>query len=175
MFVEKVANWQLALPAALTVTLAFLAGGFFPGTIGLAAGLLCLLLVARVTLAERPFAGWSAPLAVTTGVLALFCVWTLASSGWSDAPARALAEFDRALLYLLVLAFLGLHARGPGHLSVLLRWVGLAIAVTCAIALATRLLPDDFPTSAGVDPRGSRSRSPTGTRWACSAGSARSC
>ena len=30
MFVEKAANWQLALPAALTVALAFLAGGFFP-------------------------------------------------------------------------------------------------------------------------------------------------
>ena len=151
MFVEKVANWQLALPAALTVTLAFLAGGFFPATTGLAAGLLCLLLVARFTLAERPFAGWSAPLAVTTGVLALFCVWTLASSGWSNAPARALVEFDRALLYLLVLAFMGLHARAPGHLPVLLRWVGLAIAVICAISLATRLLPATFPTSGGVN------------------------
>ena len=151
MFVEKGANWQLALPAALTVTLAFLAGGFFPGTTGLAAGGLCLLLVARFTLAERPFAGWSAPLAVTTGVLALFCVWTLASSGWSDAPARAMVEFDRALLYLLLLAFMGLHARAPGHLPVLLRWVGLAIAVTCAISLATRLLPGSFPTSGGVN------------------------
>ena len=79
MFVEKAANWQLALPAALTLALAFLAGGFFAGTVGLTAGLLCLLLVARLTLAERPFAGWSASLAVTTGVLALFCAWTLAS------------------------------------------------------------------------------------------------
>jgi hypothetical protein len=151
MFVEKAANWQLALPAALTVTLAFVAGGFFPGTIGLAAGLLCLLLLARLTLAERPFAGWSGALAVTTGVLALFCVWTLASSGWSHAPGRAMNEFDRALLYLLVLAFMGLHARGPGHLSVLLRWVGLAMALTCAAALATRLLPATFPTRAGVN------------------------
>jgi hypothetical protein len=171
MFVEKAANWQLALPAALTVTLAFIAGGFFPGTIGLAAGLLCLLLLARLTLAERPFAGWSAALAVTTGVLALFCVWTLASSGWSDAPARAMTEFDRALLYVLVLAFMGLHARGPGHLAVLLRWVGLVIALTCAAALATRL----FPRMRASTCSGSRSRSPTGTRWACSPGSGRSC
>ena len=150
-FVEKAANWQLALPAALTVTLAFVAGGFFAGTVGLAAGLLCLLLLARLTLAERPFAGWSAALAVTTGVLALFCVWTLTSSEWSHAPGRALAEFDRALLYVLVLAFLGLHARGPGHLSVLLRWVGLAIAVACVAALATRLFPATFPTKGGVN------------------------
>jgi hypothetical protein len=151
MFVEKGGVWQQALPAALTVTLAFTAGGFFPGTVGLGAGLLCLLLVARVTLAERPFAGWSAALAVTTGVLALFCVWTLASSAWSDAPARAMTEFDRSLFYLLILAFMGLHARGPGHLAVLLRWLGLAIAVTCAAALATRLLPATFPTTLGVN------------------------
>jgi hypothetical protein len=151
MFVEKVANWQLALPAALTVALAFVAGGFFPGTIGLTAGLLCLLLLARLTLAERPFAGWSAALAVSTGALALFSVWTLASSGWSDAPGRAMAEFDRALLYVLVLAFLGLHARGPGHLAMLLRWVALATAVVCGAALATRLLPTTFPTTAGVN------------------------
>ena len=150
-FVEKGANWQLALPAALTLTLAFLAGGFFSGTIGLVAGLLCILLVARFTVAERPFAGWSAPLGVTTGVLALFCAWTLASSSWSGAPARALVEFDRALLYLLVLAFMGLHARASGHLPVILRWVGLAIAVASAIALATRLLPTTFPTSASVN------------------------
>jgi O-antigen ligase len=150
-FVERVANWQLALPAALTLTVAFLAGGFFPGTIGLAAGLLCLLLVARFTLAERPSAGWSAPLALTTGVLGLFCAWSLASSGWSDAPGRAMVEFDRALLYLLVLAFMGLHARAPGHLPVLLRWVGLAIALIAASALATRLLPETFPTSGGVN------------------------
>ena len=151
MFVEKARNWQLALPAALTLALAFLAGGFFPATVGLTAGLLCLLLVARITLAERPFAGWSAPLAVTAGAMALFCVWTLASSNWSNAPARALVEFDRALLYVLFLAFMGLHARAPGHLSVLLRWVGFVIAVTCAVSLATRLLPATFPTSGGVN------------------------
>jgi len=151
MFVEKAANWQLALPAALTVALAFVAGGFFPGTIGLAAGLLCLLLLARLTLAERPFAGWSTALAVTTGALALFSVWTLASFDWSNAPARAMTDFDRALLYLLLLAFMGLHARAAGHLSVLLRWVGLVIAITCAAALATRLFPTTFPTGGGVN------------------------
>ena len=139
------------MPAGLTLALAFRAGGFFPATVGLAAGLLCLLLVVRATLAERPFAGWSAPLALTAGVLALFSIWTLASSGWSNSPARAMIEFDRALLYLLVLAFLGLHPRVSGHLRLVLRWLGLALAVTCAVALATRLLPASFPTSAGVN------------------------
>jgi O-antigen ligase len=150
-FVDKAANWHLVVPGALTAALAFRAGGFFPDTVGLAAGLLCLLLVARVTLAERPFSGWSAPLALTTGVPALFCAWTLASSGWSSAPARAVVELDRALLYLLVLAFIGLHPRAPGNLRLLLRWLGLALAATCAVALATRLLPSTFPTATGVN------------------------
>ena len=72
---------------------------------------LCLLLVARVTISEDPFAGWSAALAVMAFALALFAGWTLLSGDWSDAPGRALIEFDRALLYLLMLVFVGLHAR----------------------------------------------------------------
>ena len=79
---------------------------------------LCLLLVAHVTLAERPFAGWSSALAVMAAALALFAVWTLLSGDWSDAPARALVEFDRALLYLLVLVFVGparARPRGPAR------------------------------------------------------------
>ena len=39
--------------------------------------------------------------------LALFAVWTLLSAGWSDAPARAMIEFDRALAYLLVVVLIG--------------------------------------------------------------------
>ena len=119
--------------------------------IGLAAGLLCLLLVARITLVDRPFAGWSGALGLAAGALALFAAWILLSSGWSDSPARALTEFDRALLYLLVLVCVGLNARAPGNLLLIFRWVGLAMAVTCAVALATRLLPTTFPTSAGVN------------------------
>jgi O-Antigen ligase len=144
-------NWLLVLPAALTVVLAFLAGGFFPTTTGLAAGALCLLLVGRLTLVDRPFAGWSGALGLAAGALALFAAWILLSSGWSNSPARALPEFNRGLLYLLVLVVVGLNARAPGNLRVLLRWVGLALAVTCTVALATRLLPTTFPTSAGVN------------------------
>ena len=81
---------------------------------------LCLLLVAHVTITERPFAGWSAQLAVMACALALFVVWTMLSGEWSDSPARALVESDRALLYLLMLVFVGLHARGPGRLAALL-------------------------------------------------------
>jgi O-antigen ligase len=144
-------SWHVALPGAATAVLAFVAGGFFAVTTGLSVAVLCLVLVAHVTLAERPFAGWSVLLAVMATSLALFAAWVLLSGGWSDSPARALVEFDRALLYLLMLVFIGLHVRGRGRLSALLRWVALAIAATCAVALLTRLLPTTFPTRAGVN------------------------
>jgi hypothetical protein len=150
-FVDRMSNWLVVLPGALTAVLAFRAGGFFPTSIGLAAGLLCLLLVARLTLIDRPFAGWSGALGFAAGALALFAAWILLSSGWSSSPARALTEFNRALLYLLVFVCVGLNARAPRNLLLIFRWVGLAMAVTCAVALATRLLPTTFPTGAGVN------------------------
>jgi hypothetical protein len=151
-FVETLGrSWHVAVPGAATAILAFLAGGFFAVTTGLAVGVLCLLLVAHVTLAERPFAGWSVFLAVMSGSLALFVVWTMLSAEWSDSTVRALVESNRALLYLLMLVFVGLHARAPGRLGALLRWVALAIAAASLVALLTRLLPATFPTKAGFN------------------------
>jgi O-Antigen ligase len=151
-FVEMLRErWHLAVPGLATGALAFLAGGFFPIATGLAVTALCLLLVARMTITEEPVAGWSAPLAVMAFALALFAGWTLMSGDWSHAPVRALIEFDRALLYLLMVVFVGLHARRPGHLAALLRWVALAIACASAVALLTRLLPATFPTSPGIN------------------------
>jgi O-antigen ligase len=144
-------SWHVVVPGAATGVLAFLAGGYFAVTTGLSVAVLCLLLVSRVTLSERPFAGWSPLLAVMASALALFAVWTLLSGQWSDAPARALVESNRALLYLLMLVFVGLHARAPGRLAALLRWVALAIALVSAAALLTRLLPTTFPTKAGFN------------------------
>jgi hypothetical protein len=151
-FVETVGrSWHVAVPGLATAALAFFAGGFFAVTTGLAAAVLCLLLVVHVTLSQRPFAGWSFALAAMASALALFALWTLLSGDWSDSPVRALVESDRALLYLLMLVFVGLHARGPGRLAALLRWVALAIAVTSFVALLTRLLPATFPTKAGFN------------------------
>ena len=100
MFVERMANWLLVLPGALTAVLAFMAGGFFPGTTGLVAGLLCLLLVARVTLVDRPFAGWSGALGLAAAALGLFATWILLSSGWSNLrPERCLSSIARCCTY----------------------------------------------------------------------------
>jgi hypothetical protein len=138
---------RLALPALATGLLAFSAGGFFPGTTALIAIVFALGLVLRIAIADRPWEGWSLPLALAAGAMALLAVWILASAEWSDAPGRAIVEFDRALLYALALVVFGLFRTQPGDLAVLLRWLTGVLCVVCVVALATRLLPGTFPTS----------------------------
>src|ERR671920_100848 len=94
------------LPGALTIYLGFDGGGYFPPATGVACAALALALVLRLTLADRPLEGFGLGAALVTGALGLFAVWSLVSTAWSDAPARAVAEFDRALLYMLTLALL---------------------------------------------------------------------
>ena len=150
------ASWYVAVPGAATAVLAFLAGGYFAVTTGLAVAVLCLLLVAHVTLSENPFAGWSPALAVMACALALFVVWTMLSGDWSDSPARALVESNRALLYLLMLVFVGLHAApapGQSRLAALLRWVALAIAVDEHDRAADAPAAGDVPDQGGAQQR----------------------
>src|SRR6188474_2540836 len=97
----------LLLPGALTVYLSFNAGGFFPQTPAFVALILALILAARMALADRPLQGFSRLVGIAAGALAIYALWVLASGIWSDAPGRAVVEFDRALLYLLALLLFG--------------------------------------------------------------------
>ncbi len=142
----------VTVPGLATAFLGFRAGGFFPGTVGLVALTLSLVLAARITLAERPFGGWSPALALASGALAGLGVWILASTAWSHAPARAMSEFDRTLLYGIVLVLTGSVAARPGDLARLLRWVAAALAAIGLAGLVTRLLPETFPISGGFLP-----------------------
>lgn len=127
--------------------LAFNAGGFFPGPPAYAAGLLSVALALRTLLAEDPFEGLGLRLAVAASALALYALDTLLSQRWSHAPGAALIEFDLPLLYLLALVLFGSMARRWRGLELLLRTLTLGIVVVCTCALATRLLPNVFPTS----------------------------
>jgi len=138
---------HLALAGALTAFLSFRAGGFFPAITGLGAIAVAVLLLLRVTLSPQPFAGWSRAAAVVALAGACFASWTLVSALWSDAPARAIVEFDRALLYVLVLTLLATVPRRVTSLTVLLRWVLLALVAVAVAGLASRLAPVVFPTS----------------------------
>ena len=133
------------LPGALTAYLAFNAGGYFPGEPVAVATLLLLVPARRVMLAPDPAAGLSRGLLLAAAALALFALRTLVSGAWSHAPARALIEFDRALLYLVALVLFGSLGGGVERLRWMVRGIALAAVVARAISLTTRLLPGVWP------------------------------
>ncbi|MDP9399361.1 MAG: hypothetical protein M3P39_00005, partial [Actinomycetota bacterium] len=152
---RRLALARLVAPAALagvTAWLAFEAGGFFPGTVGLVAVALGIGLVLWATLAPRPLAGASVGLALLAAGLTGLAAWTLVSASWSGAPGRAVLEFDRVLLYLLAALTFGLATPALGGPRRLL-W-GLATAATgvCTCALVTRLLPELWRVDPGRQP-----------------------
>ena len=132
----------LLLPAALMVYLSFSGGGFFVGEPATASLVVAAAILLRLVVAERPFEGFGVPLAVTAAALALFATWTLASSAWSNASSRALLEFDRTLLYLLVLLLTGSVLRTEKRMRLLLRAMTLAIVAVCTIGLVAYIVPD---------------------------------
>lgn len=140
----------LLLPGALTVYLSFSGGGFFAGTTAVAVLVTLAAMLLRVTLAEQPFEGVSPPLAVAGVALGLFTVWTLVSFAWSDADARALLEFDRALLYLLVLILAGSVLRTSERVRWMVRGIAVGTFVVCSVALVTRVLPEVWPIESNV-------------------------
>jgi hypothetical protein len=138
----------LLLPGALIVYFGFNAGGFFPSAPAVVALVLLTVLGFRVAVAESPSEGFSASLAVAAGALGAFALWTLLSGRWSHAPGRALIEFDRALLYVVVLVLFGSIPRSSANLRRMVRAIAVGIGVVCIAGLATRLLPDVFPIAA---------------------------
>jgi O-antigen ligase len=135
------------LAAGLIAYAAFNAGGFFAGTPAVAATLLAFGLVLRVTVADEPFAGIGARLLLPIGALTLYTVWVLVSAAWSHAPGRATVEFDRALLYLLVLVLFGSWPGSAERSRWLLRGLAVVSVGVCTVALLSRLLPDVVHTS----------------------------
>jgi hypothetical protein len=137
----------LLLPAALTVYFSFDRGGYYSDSPALAAIVLVVILVLRVTLVEEPFAGFSPRVAIAAACLGGFALWVLASAIWSHANSRALVEFDRAFAYLLIVVLFGSIARSSTRLRWMAGSVGLGVLVVVVAALATRLAPDHFQTS----------------------------
>ena len=138
------------LPGALTIYLGFDGGGYFPPATGVACGALTLALVLRLTLAHRPLEGFGLPAGLVAAALALFGVWSLVSTAWSDAPARAVAEFDRALLYLLMLALLATLPRTTQTARTVLMGIAAGATFVCLGGLLSRVLPDVFPIAPNV-------------------------
>ena len=107
-----------------------------------------LALLVRVVLAPGAFAHPSLAAVVALAAFAGFAAWTLASSIWSDAPARALLEYDRTLLYGALLAIFVSLGRTEGRARVLVAATALGCAVVGIAALGPWLLPETFPIAA---------------------------
>ncbi len=131
----------IGLVGLLTAYLGFQEGGFFAGTTAAAAVVVAIGLVLRVTLAGDPLRAFGPAATVAATALAGLAVWTLLSKGWSDAPARALLEFDRVLLYLLILVAMATVGRTPKRLSGALWAFAAAATAVCLAALASRIVP----------------------------------
>ncbi|HYP49203.1 MAG TPA: hypothetical protein VEQ61_11245, partial [Thermoleophilaceae bacterium] len=140
----------LTLPAIGTIAFSLQSGGFFAGTPAVAAVVVGVLLVLRITLAEEPFAAVSRGLCVAVAALGLYTGLVLASGSWSDSPARAMIEFDRALLYWLVLVLFGSVPWRRSDVAWALRLTVLAIAAVASVALVSRLFPDVFDVTEEV-------------------------
>lgn len=134
------------LPGVLVVVLSFHAGGFFPNATAITTVAVGAVLVARLLFARRAIAGLSVEALLPIVLLAALSGWIFLSSGWSDAPIRALVEFHRALLYLLVLLLFASLSRTENGARWLVRGLVAGIVVVCACALITRTLPGLWPT-----------------------------
>ncbi len=153
MFDSRVAGRLAAAsgPALITLYLAFDAGGFFAGAPAVGATALGIVLVLRITIADEPFAGFGPWLVAAVVALGLYAVWTLASAFWSDAPAQAMIEFDRVLLYLLALVLFGSLPWNRRTLLWAVRALAAAMVLVALVGLATRLAPDVWSAPATVE------------------------
>jgi len=139
------------LLAAALIWLGFNAGGFFAGTSALAATVVGAALVLWITLASRPFARLTPVLGAAAAALGLLAVWTLLSATWGiGTAARALLEFDRTLLYLLVVLLAGLAVADRAQRRGLVRGLVVGAVIVAGAGLVTRLLPDVWPVGADV-------------------------
>jgi hypothetical protein len=139
--------------AVLSVYLAFNAGGFFPGATAYATVAMAVLVVLGIMLVHEPLTSSPPALLVALGALGLFAALTLVSGSWSHSWSRAVIEFDRVLLYVLVLAFFGLLRGREGALEWGLRGFAAAALVVCAIAWITRVAPDVWPIAVDIKPQ----------------------
>lgn len=128
-------------PAAVTAYLAFRSGGFFAGAPAIVAVVLGIALTLRLVLADEPFEGFGPALVCAVVALGCFAIWTLLSSIWSHAPAQAMIEFNRVLMYWLALVLFGSIGWNRERFVWALRILAATMTVVAITALITRIAP----------------------------------
>ena len=140
----------MLLPGALIVFMGFNAGGYFPAAPAIAALVLAQVLLVRVVRSRHPFEGLAPATLVAIAALGLYAAVTLASALWSHATSRALIEFDRAWLYLLVLVLFGTVRASASNMRWLIRGLALGASIVCLAGLISRVAPDVWHTAPDV-------------------------
>jgi O-antigen ligase len=140
----------MLLPGALIVFTGFNAGGYFPGTPAVVAIVLSQVLLVRILQARRPFEGIAPITLVAIVALGLYTALTLASALWSHSTGRAVIEFDRAWMYLLVLLLFGTVRASDANLRWLVRGLVLGASIVCVAGLLTRVMPNVWHTAPDV-------------------------
>jgi O-Antigen ligase len=140
----------MLLPGALIVFMGFNAGGYFPATPAVAALVLAQVLLVRIMQSRRPFEGLAPVTLVAIAALGLYALETLLSAAWSHATGRALIEFDRAWLYLLILVLFGTVRASTDDLRWLIRGLVIGASVVCLAGLISRVLPNVWHTAPDV-------------------------
>jgi hypothetical protein len=140
----------MLLPGALIVFMGFNAGGYFPETPAIAAVVLAQVLLVRIMQARHPFAGLAPVTLVVIAALGGYALLTLLSALWSHSPSRALIEFDRAWLYLLILVLFGSVRVNRQDLRWLIRGLVIGASVVCLAGLISRVLPNVWHTAPDV-------------------------
>jgi O-antigen ligase len=140
----------MLLPGALIVFVGFNAGGYFPGTPAVVAIVLTQILLVRVVQARHPFEGLTSLTLVAIVALGLYAALTLASALWSHSTGRAVIEFDRVWLYLLVLVLFGSVRASAANIRWLIRGLVLGASIVCVAGLITRVLPNVWHTAPDV-------------------------
>jgi hypothetical protein len=140
----------MLLPGALIVFMGFNAGGYFPATPAIAALVLAQILLVRIMQARHPFDGLAPVTLVAIAALGLYTLLTLLSASWSHSSARALIEFDRAWMYLLILVLFGTVRASTQDLRWLIRGLVIGVCIVCLAGLTSRVLPNVWHTAPGV-------------------------
>ena len=107
--------------------------------------------------------------AAVGSALALFGLWTLASTAWTADSARAFSEFDRVSLYLGVFVLCSLLFRRR-DLAAWCDGIGFGIVAVASLALVSRFFPGAISRESGATILPALT-SASATRWATGTGS----
>jgi O-Antigen ligase len=140
----------MLLPGALVVFMAFNAGGFFPAAPAAAAIVLAQILLVRIVRSRDPFEGLAPAALVAIACLGVYAALTVGSALWSHSTSRALIEFDRACLYLLVLVLFATVRASASNLRWLIRGLAVGAWIVCLAGLISRVAPDVWHTAPDV-------------------------